>query len=325
MHEAETSNAQGLAVVVSGRRVCRPGRYFRHAGADENTGGARGKADGAVRKSPRFPLSLFTQATKDDYVDEAACKECHAGPHASFDRSPHKPFVMGPKDVLDKHGCQSCHGPGGPHMAHLENPDEIYKYIVSYTHLKPMEGSTVCMRCHNDTMTMAHWRRTGHAQANVGCTDCHEIHKDAERQAAASRASNAAKALKVPFYITQRESNRLLKGDEVTLCASCHKTRRCGSSATTSITRCRKAASSAATAMRSTQSRYSAQNVGDDERQYLRPDSAGRAAGPRPACVSRAIRRPRGLSSSSTTRLRGFRGMAAPSATRRTAPTTRSS
>jgi predicted CXXCH cytochrome family protein len=174
-------------------------------------------------KTAAFPLSLFAQATKDDYIDEAACKECHEGPHAGFERSPHKPFVSSPKDALDKHGCQSCHGPGGPHVAHLEKPEEIYQYIISYTHIKPMEGSAVCMRCHDDTMTLAHWRRTGHAKANIGCVDCHEIHKDPEKQAKNAHASNAANAVKIPFYVAKRESNKLLKSDEVTLCASCHR------------------------------------------------------------------------------------------------------
>src|SRR5687768_5370922 len=65
------------------------------------------------KKPAPFPLSLF-QVSAEQYVDESACQGCHPDPHASFERSGHRPYMLDPKAPVDKKGCQGCHGPGGP-------------------------------------------------------------------------------------------------------------------------------------------------------------------------------------------------------------------
>jgi predicted CXXCH cytochrome family protein len=190
----------------------------------------------ATKKPPSFPLNLFSEAKAEDYIDEEDCTACHADAHASFQRSPHALYVQNPRNALDKRGCQSCHGPGGPHVAHLKEEDDIYKYVISYTKAKPMESATACLRCHNDTLTMAHWRRTGHARANVTCTDCHQMHWEdrlgrerakaadgGEKEAAKENASKAVKNTRAPAFIARPEPKALLKADEATLCGSCHR------------------------------------------------------------------------------------------------------
>src|SRR4051812_48207793 len=75
------------------------------------------------KKPDSFPLSLFSQAKAEDYIDEAKCAKCHADAHASFQNSPHLQFVNNSSLPVDKRGCQSCHGPGGPHVAHLRDEE----------------------------------------------------------------------------------------------------------------------------------------------------------------------------------------------------------
>ena len=174
------------------------------------------------KKTEAFPLSLFQAASADDFIDESACQGCHPTSHASFDGSPHKPYMMDVKAPADKRGCQGCHGPGGPHIANLEKAEDIHKFIISFTKTTAKESSTACMRCHNDTMTMAHWRRTAHSRADVRCVSCHYVHSNPEEQKALARDEASKRKLKVPFFVAQKESTKLLRGNEVTLCASCH-------------------------------------------------------------------------------------------------------
>ncbi len=56
--------------------------------------------------------------------------------------------------------CESCHG-----KTSENHPPEII----------PIKADTeYCGSCH--TTTLSEWRLTGHAAANVGCTDCHDPH-----------------------------------------------------------------------------------------------------------------------------------------------------
>lgn len=190
----------------------------------------------AKKKPPEFPLSLFKQAKPEDYIDEGNCVECHKEAHASATNSPHAKFVNNPSNPLDRRGCQSCHGPGGPHIAHLKDEDDPYKYVISYTRSKPAESAAACLRCHDDTMTAAHWRRTGHARANVTCVACHQLHfpdrlgKDreppvdpADKEKPKPAPNGSGKSLRAPFYTAAPDPKAMLKADEATLCGQCHK------------------------------------------------------------------------------------------------------
>ena len=190
---------------------------------------------GPKKKPPSFPLILFQQATPDDYIDDRACARCHAASAASMANSPHAPYMQDPHLALGFQGCQACHGPGGPHVAHRAEADHPYQYVISYTRARPMEIAQVCLRCHNDTLTMDHWRRTGHARAKVTCTDCHQIHWQ-DRLAVPKSPSGtqgvkdpagimdqAGKSALTPIFSAQPDPKALLKADEATLCGRCHQ------------------------------------------------------------------------------------------------------
>jgi len=180
-------------------------------------------AQDAPKKPAPFPRGLWANAGPDDYIDEAACVECHREPHGGFERSPHAAYVMNSKDPVDRRGCQGCHGPGGPHVANLEEPADILKHVLSYTKSRPMDAAQGCLRCHEDTMTAAHWRRTSHAHADVTCSSCHQIHQPTEAQKRQQEAKNRARLARPPLFVAAVESRRLLKGgSEAALCATCH-------------------------------------------------------------------------------------------------------
>jgi predicted CXXCH cytochrome family protein len=193
-------------------------------------------APDAQKKPAAFPLNLFKEAKPDDYIDEGNCVECHKEAHASWVNSPHALFLNDPSRPVDRRGCQSCHGPGGPHVSHLKDEDEPYKYIISYTKTKPAESAAACLRCHDDTMTQAHWRRTGHARAGVTCTGCHQLHwpdrlgKEYEKPAdsedkdkSTGKVTGSSKTLQSPVYTAAPDPKSLLKASEAALCGQCHK------------------------------------------------------------------------------------------------------
>jgi predicted CXXCH cytochrome family protein len=169
------------------------------------------------KKADPFPVSLFSQAKAEDYIDEAQCAKCHADAHGSFQDSPHAPFVAGGPLADGKHGCQSCHGPGGPHMAHLRD-EEVNQYVINYSEVTAKQAAMACLRCHNDTMMTAHWQRTGHARADVPCTACHAIHQNGHPNSTTPTGKNA----KAPIFAAAAEPTALLKADQATLCGSCH-------------------------------------------------------------------------------------------------------
>src|ERR1043166_5722160 len=79
--------------------------------------GASGLQPSKEPKPPQFPLSLFKQATEDDYIGESKCVNCHKPYAASFERSAHASYVRDPHAGKDHMGCEACHGPGKIHLA----------------------------------------------------------------------------------------------------------------------------------------------------------------------------------------------------------------
>jgi predicted CXXCH cytochrome family protein len=182
-------------------------------------------------KAPSYPLALFAQAKAEDYIDDKACAECHAAYAESFERSPHALFVRDPKNPVDRQGCQACHGPGKNHVEHLEDPAHIGDFIIPYTKVKPQAVAEACLRCHQDTMKVAQWKRTHHAAADVSCVACHTVHygpgqKPAEENPKVKTGplaiGNGASLLK-PIFPGAPEPKKLLRADEPTLCGQCHQ------------------------------------------------------------------------------------------------------
>lgn len=157
---------------------------------------------------------LFARATPDDYMGENGCAECHSSITKNFTASAHAPMVSDPNLPLDKRGCQGCHGPGHIHQAE-ENPE-----VISFTKMSPKESSAACMRCHAQTLSESHWKRTEHARADLSCVSCHQIHTDTD--AALGHAAKK-KDPRAPVFVAKADPKAMLKADEATLCGSCHQ------------------------------------------------------------------------------------------------------
>jgi len=177
----------------------------------------------AAPKKPASHMNIFKQAKPDDYVGEKACVECHPEQAASFNKSPHASFVRDPHAPVSQQGCEACHGPGKPHMDHMDDEAQIPNYIFGYTKASGKDQAEACLRCHKDVMSEAHWRRTEHARAGIGCTACHSIHNPAViKKPAAPTPITSANSLVSDVYVAKPDPKRLLKADEPALCGSCH-------------------------------------------------------------------------------------------------------
>lgn len=160
---------------------------------------------------------LFARATADDFVGDEACASCHAEKAEAFAGSIHAAHMVDPKAPIDKRGCEGCHGPGGIHQAE-ENPE-----VLAFRTMDAKESAAACLRCHAQTLSETHWKRSAHAKADLSCVSCHQIHPDsAPNWAKGSIKKGDAEDPRRPVYVARVESKSLLMADEAVLCGQCH-------------------------------------------------------------------------------------------------------
>lgn len=177
---------------------------------------------GAFAADPnRTPTSraeqLFARATADDFLGDAACADCHPDKSTAFPSSLHAAPMKNSKLPLNQQGCEGCHGAGGIHQSE-DNPD-----VVAFKKWNAKDSSAACLRCHDATLSDAHWKQSGHAKAGLSCVSCHQIHPDSsptpeKGDVHVSAASNPADVTK----IATKSSHGLLIAPEAKLCGQCH-------------------------------------------------------------------------------------------------------
>ncbi len=134
------------------------------------------------------PPSQEGDPTPQPGMDVEQCQTCHLDISNSWQHSTHAhayddPFFQERWNALGQEGncllchttnyqatsgefsaegvsCEACHGKVDPN--HPEVPAPI------------RDDAAYCGTCH--TTTLGEWRLTGHASAEVGCTDCHDAH-----------------------------------------------------------------------------------------------------------------------------------------------------
>ena len=146
-------------------------------------------------------------------MGSVGCAECHESKFNNFNQSPHAMFMTNTDLPDSKRGCEGCHGPGKIHQA--ENNAEV----ISFRKMDPKEASAACLRCHEKTLDQAHWKRTEHAQANVSCVDCHQIHPDSDPDLPGIKKGEDPRA---NGFTAKVNPKTMLRADEATLCSSCH-------------------------------------------------------------------------------------------------------
>ncbi|MBS1717372.1 MAG: hypothetical protein JSS72_06545 [Armatimonadetes bacterium] len=168
---------------------------------------------------PHAAADLFARAHPDDFTGDKSCAECHPSTVNEFAASPHAAFMQDPKLPVEQRGCEGCHGPGKIHQADKD------AQVISFTKMTPAESNAACLRCHAQTMSESHWKRTEHARAGLACVTCHQIHPSDEktREPNAPNKGDVTDA-KTNFFVARRSPKAMLKSEEAQLCAQCHAT-----------------------------------------------------------------------------------------------------
>src|SRR5215467_3328586 len=123
---------------------------------------------GAGAEAKAKPESAGSAAATGQYAGTDTCATCHEDVYKKqCQGTPH--FQTTKKG----HGCESCHGPGAEHVAGGGDKSKIFRFDEA----SRAETSQRCLSCHGDNPGHRHASTSVHAGADVGCVDCHSVHK----------------------------------------------------------------------------------------------------------------------------------------------------
>jgi DmsE family decaheme c-type cytochrome len=127
-----------------------------------------------------FLFSLAGEADANEYVGMEDCKICHADYYETFSKTKMgKLFLNNPQDEIQKLVCESCHGPGGDHVASWEEVEELdLTKIISFNKhslQSVAEQNAKCMECHKNDYNRMSWDGSIHETQNVACANCHKV------------------------------------------------------------------------------------------------------------------------------------------------------
>ncbi len=166
-----------------------------------------------------------------DYIgDEACLAKCHTHDQKKSD---FKDSVHG--EQIDSNtglplvNCESCHGPGS--LAVLDFPNPAPKgqecrnvTLLPLADLPAQAQSLICLKCHsaNSSANLALWGSSAHAQNEVSCFNCHQLHigpqQKLSRQDMAETCYGCHLEIKNQFAQSSHHPVREHKMD----CADCH-------------------------------------------------------------------------------------------------------
>lgn len=161
-------------------------------------------ADNDVAKKVAKPATVGTET----------CIGCHDGKEEGVVKTKHA-IIFEKKDENSMRGCETCHGAGEAHVD--DQQENVLNFAAS---AKPEAGTAACLKCHRKGETNA-WDTSKHAEEDLNCVDCHQIHDKSEKQLKKSQTEVCGECHK------EKESEILMPGrhpvkEGKVNCSSCH-------------------------------------------------------------------------------------------------------
>lgn len=121
-----------------------------------------------LANGPSEPSGETAEEAKAPAVAGAqVCAACHTDIAAAQQDDWHSRLVASRSGSSN---CEECHGPSSPHT---EDPADVPTFH-DVTRAPAGRSGQACLSCHRETgRSPALWKASEHAQADVGCGDCH--------------------------------------------------------------------------------------------------------------------------------------------------------
>jgi len=116
------------------------------------------------------------QSAQPQYAGAEVCFVCHIDFARKWGEVSHSKTLMDKERPADQRGCEACHGPGSVHVAGTR------KQILGWKKLSPAAQNDLCLKCHQGKVEAGRWKPTVHAELEMVCVACHEVHKPVEQE-----------------------------------------------------------------------------------------------------------------------------------------------
>jgi predicted CXXCH cytochrome family protein len=191
-------------------------------------------ATGQTRPSATEPASvaatLSAAAREGTRVGADRCRACHKAEFGQFAKTRHATVSTDHGESSDHRAsmdCETCHGPGKPHVdaeeaAHGDDAKTAAgsKLIFAFR-ANPKLNSDRCQTCHQSSRDQAQFGHSAHANHGVSCNDCHATHLVSATPAPARPQAAFFSLPKLPEENRWLEGS-LLKKPQPELCYGCH-------------------------------------------------------------------------------------------------------
>jgi DmsE family decaheme c-type cytochrome len=150
------------------------------------------------------------------YVGKDQCAACHEEVAKSFQGTVHAGSGF---EMRSQHACETCHGAGKTHV----DAGGGKGTMRNLKNLPSSESTAVCLTCHQGS-GQKHWEGSTHANRDLACADCHNLHPKGE----APKALLAKPEQELCTGCHQQKKAAMMRSSHMPMregkitCSSCH-------------------------------------------------------------------------------------------------------